>query len=276
PYEKEKSEEIVEQIIRPTGLVDPKVTVLPARGQVDDLIPRIKERVAMKERVLVTTLTKRMAEDLSEFLHAEGVRATYLHSDVKTLDRIKILTNLRRGNVDVLVGVNLLREGLDLPEVSLVAIMDADKEGFLRSETSLIQTIGRAARNVRGEVILYADNMTGSMKRAIGETERRRNTQLAYNKKHGITPTTIIKEITDIVPIGDILDLETKPLLKSKTALEKLIAEKEKEMKEAARGLDFELAAILRDEIKELGKSLKSKKTNSAKGGREKRKEKKR
>ncbi len=264
PYEKEKSEQIVEQIIRPTGLVDPKVIVLPARGQVDDLIPRIKERVdppaGGKERVLVTTLTKRMAEDLSEFLHAEGVKVTYLHSDVETLDRIKILTNLRRGNIDVLVGVNLLREGLDLPEVSLVAIMDADKEGFLRSETALIQTIGRAARNVRGEVILYADNMTGSMRRAIGETERRRAKQLEYNKKHKITPKTIIKEITDIVPVAEILDLETKPLPKSKTAMERLIAQKEKEMKEAAHALDFELAAILRDEVRELTKSLRQKK----------------
>ena len=267
PYELEKSRQscpersrgVVEQIIRPTGLIDPKVTVIPARGQVDDLIPRIKERVKDKERVLVTTLTKRMAEDLSEFLKDEGVSVTYLHSDVETLERIKILTNLRRGNIDVLVGVNLLREGLDLPEVSLVAIMDADKEGFLRSETSLIQTIGRAARNVRGEVILYADNMTGSMKRAIGETERRRVKQLEHNKKHNITPKTIVKEITDIVPIEDILNLETKPLPKSKSALEKLITQKEREMKEAAHALDFELAAILRDEIKELGKSLKRK-----------------
>ncbi|MDP3724933.1 MAG: excinuclease ABC subunit UvrB [Nanoarchaeota archaeon] len=257
PYEKEKSERIVEQIIRPTGLVDPKVTVLPARGQVDDLIPRIKERVMTKERVLVTTLTKRMAEDLSEFLHNEGVRVTYLHSGVETLERIKILTNLRRGNIDVLVGVNLLREGLDLPEVSLVAILDADKEGFLRSETALIQTIGRAARNVRGEVVLYADIMTGSIKRALGETDRRREKQIAYNKKHGITPRSVIKEISDIIAVHDILDLETKPIPKSKTAMEKLIREKEREMKEAAKALDFELAAILRDEVRELSKNAK-------------------
>ena len=257
PYEKENSEQIVEQIIRPTGLIDPKVTIQPARGQVDDLIPRIKDRVEKKERVLVTTLTKKMAEDLSQFLHEEGLKVAYLHSGVDTLDRIRILTNLRKGTFDVLVGVNLLREGLDLPEVSLVAILDADKEGFLRSETSLIQTIGRAARNVRGEVVLYADNSTGSMKRAIGETERRRKKQNAYNKKHNITPRTIIKEITDIVPVEDILDLETRVLPKSKTAIEKLIKQKEREMRRAAKGLEFELAALLRDEVKELYKEAK-------------------
>ena len=196
-YEREKSGQIVEQIIRPTGLVDPKITICPARGQVDDLIPRIGERVGLKERVLVTTLTKRMAEDLSSYLEEKGVKVTYLHSDVKTLDRIKILTNLRKGNFDVLVGVNLLREGLDLPEVTLVAILDADKEGFLRSETSLIQTIGRAARNVRGEVLIYADHITGSVKRAVDETERRRKLQLVYNSKHGITPKTIERKISD-------------------------------------------------------------------------------
>jgi len=251
-YEKKKSIQIVEQVIRPTGLVDPKVTIKPARGQVDDLIPRIEERVKVKERVLVTTLTKRMAEDLSAYLEEQGTKVTYLHSDVKTLDRIRILTNLRRGNFDVLVGVNLLREGLDLPEVSLVAILDADKEGFLRSETSLIQTIGRAARNVRGEVLMYADRITGSVKRAIEETERRRKLQLAHNKKHGITPKTIVKKISDIVPIEDVLELETKPLPKSKKAIKEFIKEKESEMREAAKRLDFELAAILRDEIRTL------------------------
>ncbi|MAF80123.1 excinuclease ABC subunit B [bacterium] len=259
PYEKKHSEQIVEQIIRPTGLVDPKITVRPARGQVDDLIPRIKERVEKKERVLVTTLTKRMAEDLSQYLHDEGIKVTYLHSDVKTLDRIKILTSLRKGSFDVLVGVNLLREGLDLPEVSLVAILDADKEGFLRSETALIQTMGRAARNVRGEVMLYGDFKTGSMKRAIRETERRRKKQLDYNKRHNITPKTIVREISDIIPIKDILDLETKPLPKSKSAIEKLIKQKEAEMKRAARALDFELAAVLRDEVKALLKTTKRK-----------------
>ena len=297
-YEKNKSEparnashsdaggQIVEQIIRPTGLVDPKITILPARGQVDDLIKRIKERVnpskasgEKKERVLVTTLTKKMAEDLSAYLaegkvhpvrnHARasapegpperavsnGIKVNYLHSDVKTLDRIKILTSLRQGKIDVLVGVNLLREGLDLPEVSLVAILDADKEGFLRSETSLIQTIGRAARNVRGEVLIYADNITGSIKKAVDETERRREIQLAYNKKHGITPQTIVRPITNILP-EKTLELEMKPLPKSKSAIEELIKQKEKEMKGAAKDLEFELASILRDEVKALRKRI--------------------
>ena len=254
-YETERSEQTVEQIIRPTGLVDPKITIRPARGQVDDLIPRIEDRVRKHERVLVTTLTKRMAEDLSAYLEEKKVKVNYLHSDVKTLDRIKILTDLRKGKIEVLVGVNLLREGLDLPEVSLVAILDADKEGFLRSEVSLIQTIGRAARNVEGEVLIYADNITGSIERAVKETDRRRKIQVAYNKEHGITPTTIVKAITDILPevdVDKILKLETKPVPKSKTALKALISEKEREMKDASRRLDFELAAILRDEIKEL------------------------
>jgi excinuclease ABC subunit B len=253
-YEKRKSEKVVEQIIRPTGLIDPKITIRPVRGQVDDLIPRIEDRVAKKERVLVTTLTKRMAEDLSAYLEERKVKVTYLHSDVKTLDRIKILTSLRRGTIDVLVGVNLLREGLDLPEVSLVAILDADKEGFLRSETSLVQTIGRAARNIAGEVLLYADNITGSIRRAVSETERRREIQIAYNKKHGITPKTIVRKISDIVPVEEVLKLEMKPLPKTKKGFEELLKEKEKEMKAAAERLDFELAAILRDEIRELSR----------------------
>jgi len=254
-YEKEKSDpstgsgQIVEQIIRPTGLIDPKVTIRPARGQIDDLIPEIETRVKSKERVLVTTLTKRMAEDLSDYLQELKFKVNYLHSDVKTLDRIKILTSLRKGDFDILVGVNLLREGLDLPEVSLVAILDADKEGFLRSETSLIQTIGRASRNVRGEVLMYADKITKSIKKAVDETERRRKLQMAYNKKHGITPKTIIKEITDIVPIEDILALESMPIPKSKKQVERLIKNKEAEMKKAAMSLEFELAAILRDEV---------------------------
>ena len=254
PYELEKSNQIVKQIVRPTGLVDPKVVIRPAKGQVDDLIPRVEERISVKERVLITTLTKRMAEDLSDYLSEKGLKVAYLHSDVKTLDRIKILTNLRRGNFDVLVGVNLLREGLDLPEVSLVAILDADKEGFLRSETSLIQTIGRAARNVKGEVLIYADHITGSIKRAVKETESRRKIQLDYNKKHGITPRTIVRAITDIMPVEEILNLEAKPIPKSKTALKLFIRDKEREMKRAAEHLDFELAAILRDEIKTLSK----------------------
>lgn len=260
-YEKKKSRSVVEQIIRPTGLVDPKITIRPVVGQIEDLIPRIEAcanpESGKKERVLVTTLTKRMAEDLAGYLEERGVRVTYLHSDVKTLDRIKILTRLRKGEIDVLVGVNLLREGLDLPEVSLVAILDADKEGFLRSETSLIQTIGRAARNVRGEVVMYADSMTGSIERAVRETDRRRKIQIAYNKKHNITPTTIVKEIKDILPVDDILKLETAPVPKSKKERDALIKEKESEMKRAADALDFELAAILRDELRILRESDK-------------------
>jgi excinuclease ABC subunit B len=255
PYERAESEQTVEQIIRPTGLVDPKITIQPARGQIEDLIPRIEERVKKKERVLVTTLTKRMAEDLSSYLEERNVKVNYLHSDVKTLDRIRILTDLRRGKIEVLVGVNLLREGLDLPEVSLVAILDADKEGFLRSEVSLIQTIGRAARNAGGEVLMYADKITGSIERAVKETDRRRILQVAYNTEHGITPRTIEKAISDILPnVDKILALEAKPVPKSKTAMQKLIAEKEREMREASKQLQFELAAILRDEIKELSK----------------------
>jgi excinuclease ABC subunit B len=264
-YETEKADpvrhdgngQIVEQIIRPTGLVDPKTTILPARGQVEDLIPRIEERVKKHDRVLVTTLTKRMAEDLSAYLEEKGVKVNYLHSDVKTLDRIRILTELRRGTIEVLVGVNLLREGLDLPEVSLVAILDADKEGFLRSEVSLIQTIGRAARNAEGEVLIYADQITGSIERALKETDRRRAIQLAYNKEHGITPRTIIKKITDILPnVDEILNMEMAPVPHSKAALQKLIKEKEREMRTAAKALDFELAGILRDEIRELRKKV--------------------
>lgn len=274
--------QIVEQIIRPTGLVDPIVTILPAKGQVQDLIMRIEKHIsrpdAERERVLVTTLTKKMAEDLSAYLEERKIKVTYLHSDVKTLDRIRILTKLRRGEIDVLVGVNLLREGLDLPEVSLVAILDADKEGFLRSETALVQTIGRAARNVSGEVLMYADNITGSMERAIRETGRRRKIQLEYNKKHNITPRTIKKEIKDILPIGKIESIELGVVPKSKKVLDVLIKEKEKEMREAAEELNFELATILREEIKILSqkiddikkealKSTKKKEKNTPKRG---------
>ncbi len=254
-YEYEVSDKIVEQIIRPTGLVDPKTTVLPARGQIEDLIPRIDARIKKKERILVTTLTKKMAEDLSMYLEEKNYKAAYLHSDIKTLDRVRILTALRRGEYDVLVGVNLLREGLDLPEVSLVAILDADKEGFLRSETSLIQTIGRAARHVDGEVLLYADTMTGSLERALSETARRREIQLAYNKEHGIIPRTVVRAIRDMMPAA-VASLEAAPLMGSKTGLAKFIKEKERDMREAAGELNFELATLLREEIKELKKEL--------------------
>lgn len=259
PYEMKHSKQKVEQIIRPTGLIDPEVVLRSPDGQVEDLIKEIKIRVERKERVLVTTLTKRMAEDLSEFLNEADIKVRYLHSDVETLDRIEILRGLRLGQFDVLVGINLLREGLDLPEVSLVAILDADKEGFLRSETSLIQTIGRAARNVNGKVILYAANITGSMKRAIGETNRRRKIQIEYNQKHNITPQTIIKEIHDIS--DRIRDSKIKEIdqLKEFLPLEEvpeLIRELENEMLVASTELNFELAAKLRDRIKELKKAF--------------------
>lgn len=254
-YERKNSTQTVEQIIRPTGLIDPEVIVKSAKGQVKDVLGEIEKVVAKKERVLITTLTKKMAEDLSEFLAENKVKAEYLHSSVETLDRIRILENLRRGEFDVLVGVNLLREGLDLPEVSLVAILDADKEGFLRSETSLIQTIGRAARNVSGKVILYADKITGSMKKAMDETNRRRAVQLEYNKKHKITPKTIKKNIESIV------DHEIKPEfsrdfadLESLEDVQGYIKQKEKEMREAAKSLQFEKAAVIRDEISQLRK----------------------
>lgn len=254
-YEKENSTAIAEQIIRPTGLLDPELIIRSAKGQVKDVLNEIEKVVEKEERVLITTLTKKMAEDLSEFLKENGIRCEYLHSSVDTLDRVRILEGLRRGDFDVLVGVNLLREGLDLPEVSLVAILDADKEGFLRSETSLIQTIGRAARNVSGKVFLYADNITGSMKRAIDETNRRREIQSAYNKKHGITPTTIKKNIKSII------DHEINPevaidfsKLESLEDIAGYIKQKEKEMKEAAKGLQFEKAALIRDEISQLRK----------------------
>jgi len=254
-YERKSSKQIAEQIIRPTGLVDPELIVRPAKGQVKDVMAEVQKVVENKERVLITTLTKKMAEDLSDFLKESEIKAEYLHSGVAALERIKILEDLRRGKFDVLVGVNLLREGLDLPEVSLVAILDADKEGFLRSETSLIQTIGRAARNVRGHVILYADNVTGSMHRAIKETNRRRELQTEYNKKHHITPQTIQKKIESIV------DFELKPEvpqeyvnLESLEDIAGYVKQKEAEMKTAARNLEFERAAVIRDEIMQLRK----------------------
>ncbi len=269
-FEKKASVRVAEQIIRPTGLVDPEILVRPVtggvngvKGQVEDLIAEIATRVERRERTLVTTLTKKMAEDLSEFLRERTIRVQYLHSDVETLERVKILTDFRKGTYDVLVGINLLREGLDLPEVTLVAILDADKEGFLRSETSLIQTIGRAARNVRGQVFLYADEMTGSLKRALAETERRRALQTAYNKKHGITPKTVQKKIKDIREMFGVEEEAAKNVLKLELTaepheIEVVIKEKEKEMRQAAHDLDFETAAILRDEIVFLKKEIKS------------------
>nr|MBP9864736.1 UvrB/UvrC motif-containing protein [Patescibacteria group bacterium] len=302
-YERANSQQVVEQIIRPTGLVDPEIIVRPitphlppapsfvrresqgapsnpppyeggdrggARGlsQVDDCIARIQEVIKRGDRVLVTTLTKKMAEDLSAYLSEKNIKARYIHSDIQTIERLEILSDFRKGEYDVIVGVNLLREGLDLPEVSLVCILDADKEGFLRSDVSLIQTIGRAARNVRGQVILYADRMTGSMKRAIDETDRRRTKQLAYNEVHGITPQTIIKAIKDIraelglsgKPTKDIKNILKLELQAETHDLETVLRHKEIEMKSAAKNLEFELAAILRDEVAVLIKEIAKRK----------------
>lgn len=262
PYELEQSTQVVEQIIRPTGLIDPKISVYPVDGQIDHLIGVINERVAQRQRVLVTTLTKRMAEDLTDYLTEAGVKAEYLHSDVDTLDRARILKELRQGSFDVLVGINLLREGLDLPEVSLVAILDADRAGFLRSETSLIQTAGRAARNLDGEVILYADQITDAIQSAIDETERRREIQMAYNEAHGITPATIDKEIRDLISALVDDDQEPDPLAveiseaTSEEDIHALIADLTKQMQEAAANLEFEKAATLRDGIEELRRDL--------------------
>ena len=263
PYELEKSEKIVEQIIRPTGLVDPKITVRPTENQIDDLMERIRERIKRGERVLVTTLTKRMAEDLAEYLHEAGIRTRYLHSEIETIERAEILRDLRKGEFDVLVGINLLREGIDLPEVSLVAILDADKEGFLRSETSLIQIIGRCARNAAGEVVMYANEITESMKKAIQETERRRRIQEEYNRKHGITPQTIKKEVRNLLDVESEMrrkGLKLVSLIREKEEKyeveeEALIQELEEEMFKAAANLEFERAAELRDRIKELKKN---------------------
>jgi excinuclease ABC subunit B len=248
----------VEQLIRPTGLTDPEVVIRPARNQVDDLLEEIRKRVERKERVLVTTLTKRMAEDLTDYYQDLNVKVRYLHSDIQTLERVEIIRDLRTGVFDVLVGINLLREGLDLPEVSLVAILDADKEGFLRSDRSLIQTIGRAARNVHGMVILYADGMTDSMKRAMDETQRRRRLQAAFNKEHGITPQTVIRSLgSPLVKIyeADYLDIPVAAEQWAKYGpgeLPRMIRQLKKEMKQAAEQLEFEKAAELRDRIREL------------------------
>ena len=259
-FEGEHSEQVVEQIIRPTGLLDPEVEIRPIEGQVDDLMGEIRARADKGERVLVTTLTKKMAEDLTEYLEDNGIKVRYIHFNIDTIERMEIIRDLRLGVFDVLVGINLLREGLDIPEVSLVAILDADKEGFLRAERSLIQTIGRAARNAEGKVIMYADNITGSMERAISETNRRRKIQDDYNKAHGIIPKTIIKGVRDIIDMGASSEDKGKSRLEKKkaqkklnaTEREKLIEQYTREMKEAARSLEFEKAAYLRDEIKKL------------------------
>ena len=256
PYERERADQVVEQVIRPTGLLDPRVEVRPVTGQIDDLMDEIKARAAKNERVLVTTLTKKMAEDLTEFFKNAGIRVRYMHSDVQTIERMEIIRDLRLGEFDVLVGINLLREGLDLPEVSLVAVLDADKEGFLRSETSLIQTIGRAARNAEGLVILYADEITPSMRAAMDETARRRTIQDAFNKEHGIVPKTIIKGVREVLEISKTAEEDTirgrrkRKLNEQERAAE--IAKLEKEMKEASKMLEFEYAAVLRDRIIEL------------------------
>ncbi|MDI3518422.1 MAG: excinuclease subunit [Caldanaerobacter sp.] len=260
PYEMEHSEQVVEQLIRPTGLVDPEVIVRPVKGQVDDLIAEIRKTVAKGYRVLVTTLTKKMAEDLTDYLKEMGIRVRYLHSDIETIERVEIIRDLRLGKFDVLIGINLLREGLDIPEVALVAILDADKEGFLRSETSLIQTIGRAARNAEGRVIMYADTITNSMRRAIDETNRRRKIQVEYNEKHGIVPKTVVKGVRDVIQATEVAEEEEKY---EKTAysydpdvIKSTIEQLEKEMRQAAIELQFEKAAKLRDMIFELKKQL--------------------
>jgi excinuclease ABC subunit B len=266
-WELEVSEgHVAEQIIRPTGVLDPEIIVRPTEGQIDDLLGEIKDRVDRHERVLITTLTKRMAEDLTEYLQENGIRVRYLHSEINSIERIEIIQNLRDANFDVLVGVNLLREGLDLPEVSLVAILDADKEGFLRAERSLIQTIGRAARHVRGQAIMYADNLTDSMIKAIEETERRRGIQMAYNRMHGITPQPIVKKssnaILSFLEVSRRLnaqELETVDQHIDELPLEnipELITQLEAQMKEAAKKLEFEEAAKLRDKIKHLRDKL--------------------
>lgn len=259
PYEREKSESIVEQIIRPTGLLDPKIIIRPVDGQIDDLISEINKRIKKKQRTLVTTLTKKMAEKLTEYLAETGIKVRYMHSGIDTLERIEIIRELRIGSFDVLVGINLLREGLDLPEVTLVAILDADKEGFLRSETALVQTIGRASRNVEGSVIMYADRITRSMDLAIKETDRRRRTQAEYNKKHGITPSTIKKNVRELIGATKVADAEAVFDMEAKINRDELVSmikNLKKEMKAAAKTLEFERAAEIRDRVTELEKKL--------------------
>ena len=256
-FEKEHSSQVVEQVIRPTGLLDPEITVKPTDGQIDDLISEINVRTAKGERILVTTLTKKMAEDLTTYLENVGIRVRYMHHDIDTVERMEIIRDLRLGEFDVLVGINLLREGLDIPEVSLVAILDADKEGFLRSERSLIQTIGRAARNAEGQVIMYADSVTPSMEAAIRETERRRSIQMKYNEEHGITPKTIVKKVSDVLEISTHKDDDApakggKKRRLSAAERKQMIDQLTREMKAAAKLLEFEHAAYLRDKIKKL------------------------
>lgn len=252
-YEKEKSQgNIVEQIIRPTGLLDPKIEVKPVTNQVDDLVEQIRQRVEKKERVLVTTLTKKMAEDLSSYLANLDMKVKYMHSDIKALERMEIIRSLRLGEFDVLVGINLLREGLDIPEVSLVAILDADKEGFLRSERSLIQTIGRAARNTNGMVIMYADELTESMEKAISETNRRRKIQEQYNKEHGIIPQTIQKSVRDSIKASIVEEVQQEYQLSKEADLQEMIDKMTEQMLKYAQEMEFEKAAELRDKIKEL------------------------
>ena len=251
-FEKEKSANIAEQVIRPTGLLDPEISVRPTEGQIDDLVSEINTRTAKKERVLITTLTKRMAEDLTEYLEDLDIKVRYMHHDIDTIERMEIIRGLRLGDFDVLVGINLLREGLDIPEVSLVAILDADKEGFLRSETSLIQTVGRAARNAGGTVIMYADSVTPSMERAIKETNRRRKKQSDYNAEHGIVPKTIIKDVREIIEISTGADDDGAYVRMSRADRDKLVAKLTAEMKEAAKILEFEHAAYLRDKIEKI------------------------
>lgn len=262
PYEQEKSEVMAEQILRPTGLLDPKIIVRPIKNQIDDLLERIRDRIEKNERVLITTLTKKMAEDLTDYLEELGIKVSYMHSDTETIDRMKIIKDLRTGEIDVLVGINLLREGLDLPEVSLVAILDADKEGFLRSETSLIQTVGRAARNAHGEVVMYADRITDSMKNTIEITEKRRKIQEEYNKEHNITPKSIVKDIREVIGIlkDDKKATKKKDSELSTEELENIVRELKARMLEAAERLDFEAAANFRDEMKKFQNQLDKKK----------------
>ena len=256
-YEKEHSgKNIVEQIIRPTGLLDPEIEVRPVTNQIDNLIEQIRERIEKKERVLVTTLTKKMAEDLTKYLQGLDIKVRYMHSDIKALERMEIIRDLRVGEFDVLVGINLLREGLDIPEVSLVAILDADKEGFLRSERSLIQTIGRAARNTEGKVIMYADELTESMEKAISETNRRRRIQMEYNETHGIKPQTIQKSIRDVIKATVVADLQSEYNVEKDASVEEIISQLTDEMLQHAQNMEFEKAAELRDKIKELEKML--------------------